>query len=121
MPVFFQQVAPLKKPGKKATSQQKQAYRQAIKQQNLSTHAVGMMKQLRQKADDLGGQAKLLAFALDGSFCNRTILRAELERTIIIARARKDAKLCWPVRQGRRKYSRESFTPEKVLKDDKQG
>ena len=120
LPVFFQQVAPLKKPGKKATSQQKQAYRQAIKQQNLSTHAVGMMKQLRQKADDLGGQAKLLAFALDGSFCNRTIFRAELERTIVIARARKDAKLNWPVSQGRRKYSRHSITPEEVLKDDKQ-
>lgn len=118
LPIFFQEVPPVKKPGKKATPEQKRAYRRAAKQQNLSTASVGMMKQLRQKADDLGGQEKRLAFALDGSFCNRTILGADLERTIVIARARKDARLCWPVSQGRRKYSRESFTPEEVLKDD---
>ncbi|HWN10391.1 MAG TPA: transposase [Pyrinomonadaceae bacterium] len=117
LPVFFQQVTPLKKPGKRATPQQKQAYRQAVKQRNLSTEAVGMMKQLRQKADRLGGQAKTLAFAMDGSFCNRTVFKAELERTILIARCRKDAKLCWPLRQGRRLYSKEVFTPDQVLKD----
>ena len=118
LPVFFQQVAPVKKPGKRATPQQKHAYREAIKQRNLSTEAVGMMKQLRDKADVLGGQAKTLAFALDGSFCNRRVFKADLERTILIARCRKDAKLCWPVRQGRRLYSKEVFTPDQVLKDE---
>ncbi len=77
-----------------------------------------MMQQLRQKADLLGGQAKRLAFALDGSFCNRTVFKAELERTILIARCRKDAKLCWPLTQGRRLYSKEVITPDQVLKDD---
>lgn len=120
LPVFFQQVAPVKKPGKKATAQQKRDYREAIKQQNLSTEAVCMMKQLRKKADALGGQAKQLAFALDGSFCNRTVFKADLERTILIARCRKDAKLCWPLRQGRRLYSKEVFTPDQVLKDQLQ-
>ena len=117
LPVFFQQVAPIKKPGKTANPQQKRAYREAIKQQNLSTASVTMMKQLRQKADVLGGQAKTLAFALDGSFCNRTVFKAELERSILIARCRKDAKLCWPLREGRRRYSKEVFTPDQVLKD----
>ena len=117
LPIFFQQVAPVKKPGKLSTLQDKKAYREAIKQQNLSTETVTMMKRLRQKADVLGGQAKSLAFALDGSFCNRTVFKADLERTILIARCRKDAKLCWPHQQGRRIYSKEVFTPDQVMKD----
>jgi DDE superfamily endonuclease len=118
LPVFFQEVAPVKKPGQRATEAEKRAYRQAIKRQNLSTQAVAMMQQLRASADQLGAKAKFLAFALDGSFCNRTVLGAPLERTVLIARARKDARLCWPVRAGRRRYSQERFTPEQVLKDE---
>lgn len=120
LPVFFQEVAPVKKPGKRASQQEQEDYRQAIKQHNLSTAAVAMMKQLRESVDELGGKDKLLAFALDGSFCNRTVLGAKLERTVLIARARKDAKLCWPVKEGRRRYSAETFTPEEVLKDEQQ-
>jgi hypothetical protein len=121
LPIYFQEVAPVKKPSKRATDEEKRAYRQAIKEQNLSTKAVAMMKHLRQSVDEAAGGAKILAFALDGSYCNRTVLCAELERTIVIARARKDAKLCWPARQGRGIYSKESFTPEEILKDEKRG
>ena len=120
LPVFFQEVAPVKKPSRKATDEEKRAYRKAVKQQNLSTEAVAMMKDIRQRVDDLAGGHKILAFAFDGSYCNRTVLCAELERTVVIARARKDAKLCWPANQGRRIYSKESFTPEEILKDEKQ-
>jgi hypothetical protein len=84
---------------------------QAVKRQNLSTAAVTVMQQWGDRADQLGAHDKLLAFALDGSFCNRTVLGAALARTVLIARARKDAKLCWPVSEGRRRYSRERFTP----------
>lgn len=118
LPVYFQEVAPVKKPSAKAGDEEKRAYRRTVKMQNLSTEAVNMMKQMRKRVDDLGGKAKILAFAFDGSYCNRTVLCAELERTVVIARARKDAKLCWPVRQGRRIYSKQSFTPEEVLKDE---
>ena len=119
LPVFFQEVAPLKKPGKRSSEDEQQTYRQAIKRHNLSTYAVAMMQQLRVSVDQLGGKDKLLAFALDGSYCNRTVLGAALDRTVLIARARKDAKLCWPLREGRRRYSRERFTPEEVLKDER--
>jgi DDE family transposase len=119
LPVFFKEVPPVKKPSRKATDEEKRAYRKAIKERNLSTEAVAMMKQLRQRVDDLAGEAKILAFAFDGSYCNRTVLCAELERTVVIARARKDAKLYWPANQGRRIYSKESFTPEEILKDEK--
>lgn len=120
LPIYFKQVTPVAKPAKRASEDQKKAYRQAIKQQNLSVEAVAMFKQTRQRVDDLGAGDKILAFALDGSFCNRTIMRADLERTILIARCRKDAKLCLPCKQGRRRYSKEVFTPEEVLKSEQQ-
>jgi len=120
LPVFFKEVSPVKKPSRKASDEEKRAYGKAIKEHNLSTEAVAMMKHLRQRVDELRGEAKILAFAFDGSYCNRTVLCADVERTIIIARARKDAKLCWPADEGRRIYSKQSFRPEEVLKDEKQ-
>ena len=118
LPICFEQVEPVKKPNKRASEEEKKAYRQQIKKQNLSTAALAMFNRLRQRVDLLGGEEKTLAFALDGSFCNRTIFRAELDRSILIARARKDAKLCWPAKEGtRRKYSEEIFTPEEVRAD----
>ena len=119
LPVWFEEVAPLAKPGKKATPAEQSAYRQAVKVENLSTRSVKMMRQLRESVDAAGGSEKILAFALDGSFCNRTIFGASLERSILVARTRKDAKLCWSAKQGRRRYSREKFTPEEVRKDDR--
>lgn len=117
LPVWFEEAPAVKKPGKKATPEEQQRYRQEKKQRNLSVQAVSMFKHLRQKVDALGCQGKTLAFALDGSYCNRAIFKAELERTALIARSRKDAKLCFSVREGRRRYSAETFTPQEVLKD----
>jgi len=117
LPVWFEEVAPVPKPGKTASQEQKTAYRQAAKVNNLSSRAVQMMRQLRQRVDENGGKDKLLAFALDGSFCNKTVFRAKLERTILIARTRKDAKLCFAAGAGRRVYGEAKFTPEEVMKE----
>lgn len=118
LPVWFEEVTPVHKPGKKATEEEKAAYRKAIKVNNLSQRAVQMMKQMRQQVDQAGGQDKTLVFAFDGSFCNKTVFQAELERTVLIARTRKDAKLCFAAAEGsRRTYGEEKFTPEQVLKD----
>jgi hypothetical protein len=94
LPVFFQEVAPVAKPSKKASEEEKSAYKKQIKVNNLSTHALEMMRGMRKRVDSLGGSDKTLVFALDGSFSNKTIFTSELDRTIIIARSRKDAKLC---------------------------
>ncbi len=57
--------------------------------------------------------------ALDGSFCNRTCLRAPRDRTELIARARKDARLCFRAPQpSRRFYALSTFTPEQVRQDE---
>jgi len=118
LPVWFEEAPPVKKPGKRASEEEKLAYRQQIKKQNLSVQAVEMFKKMRKQVDELGYSDQLLAWAVDGSFCNETVFKAELERAIVIARARKDAKLCWPAKAGRKIYGEEKFTPEQVLKDE---
>jgi DDE superfamily endonuclease len=119
LPVRFQQVSRVKRPGKKATEEERNQYRQAVKQQNLSQSFVAMAKQLRLELDQAGGQDKVLVLAGDGSFCNRTCFGDIPERSVLIARARKDAKLCFraPL-DSRRFYAVEKFTPELVRQDE---
>ena len=119
LPIRFEESSRVKRPAKNASDEQWKAYRQARKQKNLSTHFVAMMGQVREALDDGGGAHKTLAIAADGSFCNRTVFCAPRDRTEIVARARKDAKLCKCAPAGsRRFYDLHKFTPEQVRKDD---
>lgn len=116
MPVNFQQSTRIRKPGKRATDEQKSEYRKAVKQVNLSTHALALFGRLREQADRLGAKERALWLAVDGSFANKTIFRAPLERTELIARCRKDARLCRPApKDSGRIYDRDRFTPKEVL------
>ena len=118
LPIRFQEVTPLRKPGKKATTEQKAAYRAAKKTHNLSRAFVDMLVDLRQGFDSHGFADKELIAVGDGSFCNKTTFRQPLDRTILITRARKDLRLCFPYQgQGRRYYATELFSPELVYKD----
>lgn len=118
MPVSFTQSSRVRKPGKRATDEQKSAYRRAVKEQNLSTHAVAQFRELREQADRHGAAERALWIALDGSFANSTVFGAQLERTELVARCRRDARLCRPAPPGSsRVYDREVFTPEQVLND----
>jgi hypothetical protein len=86
---------------------------------NLSRSFVDMTRQVRQEVDQTGGQDKILVFACDGSFCNRTCFGGIPERSILLARARKDAKLCFrAVDDPRRFYAVDKFTPEMVRQDE---
>jgi hypothetical protein len=68
-----------------------------------------------------GARSRSWCLAADGSFCNRTCLRAPRDRTELIARARKDARLCGRAPQpSRRFYDSPTFTPEQVRQDDAQ-
>jgi hypothetical protein len=118
LPVWFEEAAPVKKPGKRASPEEQKAYRAETKKRNLSLQAVEMFRKLRRKADESGYSDKIMAWAADGSFCNETVFKADLDRTILIARTRKDAKLCLPAEEGRRIYGKEKFTPESILKDE---
>ena len=118
LPVRFQEVSRVKRPGKKSTDELKKQYKEAVKQKNLSRSFVEMGKQLRQEMDQAGGRNKILVLAGDGSFCNRTCFAEIAERSILLVRARKDAKLCFRAPAGgRRFYALEKFTPEQVRQD----
>ncbi len=121
LPVRFEEAAPLKKPSRKAGVEAWQEYKRMNKLHNLSQRLVQSVAPLRQALDDAGGSGKLLVLALDGSFCNRTCFRAPRQRTHLIARARKDARLCFRAPQpSRRFYALSSFTPEQVRQDESQ-
>jgi len=119
LPIRFEEVSRVKRPGKKAAGEMRQQYREAVKQQNLSRRFVEMGQQPREELDQAGGRGKILVLTADGSFCNRTCFGGIPERSVLLVRARKDAKLCFRATDdSRRFYGVEKFTPEQVRQDD---
>jgi hypothetical protein len=119
LPIRFQEVSRVKRPGRKATAEAWKWYRVAVRKFNLSQRFVVMMKELRQALNTAGASLKILVMAVDGSFCNRTVFGTAVDKTEIIARARKDAVLCLLAPAGsRRFYDTTKFTPESVRQDD---
>jgi hypothetical protein len=119
LPIRFEEVSRVKRPGKKATEEMKRQYRELVKQKNLSRSFVEMGQQLRLEMDLAGGRDKILVLTGDGSFCNRTCFAEIPERSVLLVRARKDAKLCFRApTDSRRFYGVEKFTPEQVRQDD---
>ena len=96
-----------------------QQYRAAQKLHNLSTRFVDLMSRLRATFNDCGAATKTLLLAVDGSFCNRTVFAAVVRGVELIARARKDIRLCFRAEAGsRRIYAAQKFTPEQVRLDE---
>jgi hypothetical protein len=119
IPIRFDQAPPLKKPGRKASVEQWAEYRRAVKETNLSTQSVAMIRGVRTDLDKQDVCHKTLLVVGDNSFCNRTLFTTHWERTEIIARARRDIKLCRPASEGSRGvYDAVKFTPEQVLHDE---
>jgi hypothetical protein len=118
VPVFFQEVPALAKPGKKATEEEKEAFIRAKKKPRGMIQTVNSLKTLRGQFDEQGCR-KVILLTLDGGFCNRTLFGSELERIELICRSRKDARLCLRSTEGgRRFFDRRKFTPEEVRKDE---
>jgi hypothetical protein len=119
IPIRFQEVSRVKRPGKKATDEEIQQYKEAVKRKNLSRRFVEMGGQLRLELDRAGGPRKILVLTGDGSFCNRTCFGEIPERSVLLVRARKDARLCFRAAgDSRRFYDPGKFTPEQVRQDD---
>jgi hypothetical protein len=120
IPVRFIAAPHVKKPGKKATQADLEQYAIDKKTHNLSTLFVYHARRLRATLDEQGFQNKKLVLTVDGSFCNKGCMSANIPRTTIIARCRKNTRLCFEAPPGSRKvYSDETFTPEQVRTDDK--
>lgn len=118
VPVQFEQLPKFKKPGKNASQEELDKYRDLQKKYNASTCFVKQVRFLRNELNQMGlGYKKLLVVA-DGSYCNRTCFTADLWNTDIVARARKNARLCFRAPEGSRKfYDPNSFTPDQVRQD----
>jgi hypothetical protein len=114
-PVRFQHVPVVKKPGKRATPEELKQYRILRKEKNLSTSALSLIQDFRKQLDDKGAFDRQLLITADGSFCNRTFFKPRFEHVDLLARCRKDARLCLQDRSdSRRQYGIEIFTPEDV-------
>jgi len=119
LPIRFQEAPRIKRPGRKGSPEEWKQYRIASRQHNLSQQFVVMVRDIRQSLDDSGAALKTLLLAVDGSFCNRTVFAIVQKGVEIIARARKDAVLCFRAPIGfRRFYDVNKFTPEQVRKDE---
>jgi len=120
LPLRFEEVSVVKKPGKRADAAAWKNYRLARKLHNLSTRFVQTMQILRTTLDEAGGSKKILVLAVDGSFCNRTVWGGGVPGVELLARTRKDSVLCFPAASGSgRFYAAEKFTPEQVRQDDR--
>ena len=128
LPIAFEEVSVVKHPRRKLpkrkASQAKRTeplsplelewkqYRAAQKAHSLSTRFVDLMRRLRTTFDASGAAKKILLLAVDGSFCNRTVFTTVVEGVELIARARKDIKLCFRDETGsRRFYGQRKLTP----------
>jgi len=119
IPIRFEEVSSVKKPSRRAGEEAWKAYKQEVKERNLSRRFVQSMAALRASFDHAGAPKKLLVIVGDGSFCNRTVLSGIPDRVALIARARKDASLCFRAPEGdRRFYARDKFTPDQVRLDE---
>lgn len=117
IPVRFDMAPVVRKPGRKASEADWEEYRRQKKQKNLSVQFVTLTRQMRQRLDQTGHQAKRLFQVGDGSFCNRTVWREDWEarNASLIVRCRKDIKLCRRAPgKGPRFYGQIKFTPEEV-------
>ena len=118
IPIRFEEVSTVKKPGKRADAAAREQYKKDLQRFSLSQRFVTSMAALRAALDYAGAQLKILIIAGDATFCNRTALRGLPDRTELIARTRKDAALCLPANgEGRRIYSARKFSPEQVRQD----
>lgn len=118
IPIDFIEAPSIKKPGKKAPLWFFEAYKKAKQEFNLSSLFVQQIKKLRGRLDEVG-EIKPLLMVVDASFCNKTCMRVQEERIEILARCRKNAKLCFAYLgpNKRRKYAQDKFTPEGIRTD----
>lgn len=126
IPVYFEEAPPAKKPGKRASKELKEQFKQTQKENRISILGHQAALQLRKQVDQLpGGKSRRLFLTVDGSYCNGNFLRDLPNNIIAIARARKDLKLFAPIsdsernRMGRHRiYGEQLPTPEEIRQNN---
>lgn len=125
IPLRFKHVEPVPKPKRSAPPEAWTAYRATCRRKNLSTHAVDVLGEIRDELDHRHhAEDRTLLVTVDGSYTNATVLKGLPERTTLIGRIRKDAKLFQPPRKedqptvgAKRRYGTLAPTPEQLRQD----
>lgn len=121
--VDFHHSPSVKKLAKNAGEEDKLAFNESKKQQNLSTQGLSRIKLLRSRLDGQGASARQLLLSVDGSYTNGKILKGLPSGVTLIGRVRKDATLNYlpetEKTKGRnRKYGEPAPTPEQIRQSD---
>jgi hypothetical protein len=121
IPIRYIEAPMPKKPTKRSSEKTWVAYEEQKKKCNISIKLAKELKELRTQLDQKGYANKILVVTSDGAFCNRNCLNAEIERTVLIVRCRRDIKFCYRASEDDKKrfYDPSSFTPEEVYHDPK--
>lgn len=119
--VVFDLAPSAKKPGRRATDQQRADFLRLQKAMCLGQRAVDALIDLRARLDLLGLSTRSLVAVVDGGYTNHTVLSQLPERVELIGRVRKDIALCRPALPGktRRIYGDRLPTPEQIRRDDR--
>jgi hypothetical protein len=126
IPVHYEPAPSVPKPRKTEGPEVWKAYRQQCRQENLSVRGAAAIGRLRARLDEQPlGRDRLLVVGVDGSYCNRTVLKSLPARTTLIGRVRKDARLCYPprlqdqpARGVKRRYGLRAPTPNQLRQDE---
>lgn len=121
--VDFHHSPSVKKIAKNASAEDRLAFIESRKQQNLSSQGLARIKVLRARLDEQGASTRQLFLSVDGSYTNATILKGLPHSVTLIGRVRKDATFNYlPVSEktkGRnRKYGDPAPTPEQIRQSD---
>lgn len=127
IPIAFKDASTPRKPRKTALPEAMQLYKEQMKQRNLNTLAVQVLKALQQeRSEENAGIAPALHVVVDGSYTNKNLLRHLPANTTLIGRIRKDARLsakpdapAQAARGPKRIYGAALPTPEQIRQDDK--
>ena len=114
-----------KRPGCKASEEEQAAYRAQVCEMRLSVVGAGKVRDLRARLDgDVENAGRRLVVTVDGGYTNNLMLRNLPERTTLIGRVRKDARV-FSVPEvsvgsnGRpRVYGEALATPEQLRQDE---
>lgn len=118
--VAFELAPPLKKPGKRATPEERDAFKTRQKAANLSTSGARVISLIRQEVDGIGmGHRKVLA-VVDGGYTNNLFIRSLPENTDMLGRTRKDIALYRPAEENKhgRLYGERLPTPDQIRQDE---
>lgn len=119
IPVAFDLSPAVKRPGARATDEEKAVYKVQKKQKKLTIAGLDRVIKLRKSLDKNGYAHRDLFIVADGSYTNRVMLKGMPARTEFVGRTRKDIRICQPAPAGSRKvYGKPLPTPEAIRQDE---